>query len=58
MNLVYNSQAAIYIALNLVLRHSTKHFEVDCHFVQEKLLEKVMRTSHLSSLNQSADLCT
>ena len=33
----------------------TKHIEVDCHFIHEKLLEKVISTIHVKSVDQLAD---
>ena len=36
----------------------TKHIEVDCHFVQEKILQNGIHPIHVKSADQLADLCT
>lgn len=33
----YDNQATIHIASNQIFQTRTKHVEVDCHFVQEKV---------------------
>ena len=48
-------QAAIYIAKN---PERTKHIELDCHFVKEKLLDGLISLSHVSTKHQLGDIFT
>nr|KYP54748.1 Copia protein [Cajanus cajan] len=58
MKLYYDNQIAFHIASNLVFHERTKHIEIDCHFIREKLLSKELITEFISSNDQLANILT
>ncbi|RVX19573.1 Retrovirus-related Pol polyprotein from transposon RE1 [Vitis vinifera] len=52
MKLICDNQAALHIASNPIFHERTKHIEVDCHFIREKIASGCVATSFVNSNDQ------
>lgn len=53
-----DNRVALHITSNSVYHERTKHIEIECHFIREKIQENLISTCYVKTREQVVDLLT
>ncbi|CAL0304854.1 unnamed protein product [Lupinus luteus] len=58
INIYCNNKSALHIAVNPVFHERTKHIEIDCHVVRERVINNTIYLLPISTSQQISDIFT